>query len=144
MKREDKIKNLTNLIISTVIVVLSFLPMVYIADEKGSNIFQLVSNFENPTVIYKIIAVILIVIPCLYIFVILFCLLKKDILLFVSFVTYLCNLGFCVVFGLTVFNMTVDKFPVTIWFIIRWVLTIMEYINEKSGDDFWSTLLNIK
>lgn len=145
MSKAVKMQKRTGIILTLLIVVISFFPIVYL-DEGSSTVVELLRGLKgDASAPYMILCVISLLIPLLYAVCLVIDLAGKEVSWFSSTASYISFIAILVI-GIAVLILTINTnaeimFPVTKWVVIRWILSLIEYVNKRSGEEFFQTML---
>lgn len=145
MSKSLKYHKITGAVLSLLIVAMSFFPTVYL-DKNSSNVIQLMANInKEASVPYIALCVLLLIIPILYAGGFIFYMAGREAHTFCAVTSYIGILGTFAILGLAAYiGLITDNTaaaPITKWVLIRWVLCVVEYINKRSGEEFFETML---
>lgn len=145
MSKAVKMQKRTGIILTLLIVVISFFPIVYL-DEGSSTVMELLRGLKGEvSAPYMILCVISLLIPLLYAVCLVIDLAGKEVNWFSSMASYISFIAILVI-SIAVLILTINTnaeimFPVTKWVVIRWIFSLMEYVNKRSGEEFFQTML---
>ena len=145
MSKAYKYHKITGAVLSLLIVAMSFFPTVYLS-KNSSNVIQLLTKaMEEASVPVMVLCALLLAIPLLYAGCFIFYLTGKEAHAFSSVTSYIGILGTFAILGLAAYiglvTETAAAVPITKWVLIRWALCVVEYINKRSGEEFFETML---
>lgn len=144
MKKIEKYRAITNLLCVISIIVLSFMPAVN-TGKKVYDLFDLLSEMKSSPGFYVMaMGILLLITVVAYIIYLAVLLIKRK-----TVDGILCNI---VIFMGMVLNVAVFMLafanlgetlavPVTLWLILKLVFIAIQFINIKSGEEFWKTML---
>lgn len=144
MKKVERCRSITNLFCVICILVLSFLPAINNGKEVYS-VLGLVSEMKNNPGFYVnamgILLLVTIIVYAVYLAILLIG--KKTVDGMISNIVIFIGIVFNVaIFMLAFYNVGEELVvPVTVWFILKIVAIAIQFMNIKSGEEFWEIVL---